>query len=212
MATVRAYQQTTKHIPFPVFGFSSADFPAFFLNLFPDGTVNNWLMHILKNGPVLTVIGNPLFVLVRLGIGLEVQDISAILLHSQHTDDRSGSPLRCQLLCSFSRLSDTFFQPVSSWGKDALRIKHSGDLVCSIALQDQAESKIKTELRPQENEQQNTVNAYKSYLRISSEIALIEAYATDFGNNLTALETEQKDDKSMNRDHPILCVNLQDGV
>lgn len=59
------------------------------------------------------------------------------------------------------------------------------------------ESKIKTELRPQENEQQNTVNAYKSYLRISSEIALIEAYATDFGNNLTALETEQKDDKSI---------------
>ena len=59
------------------------------------------------------------------------------------------------------------------------------------------ESKIKTELRPQENEQQNTVNAYKSYLRISSEIALIEAYATDFGNDLTALETEQKDDKSI---------------
>lgn len=62
---------------------------------------------------------------------------------------------------------------------------------------DVLESKIKTELRPQENEQQNTVNAYKSYLRISSEIALIEAYATDFGNDLTALETEQKDDKSI---------------
>ena len=59
------------------------------------------------------------------------------------------------------------------------------------------ESKIKTELCPQENEQQNTVNAYKSYLRISSEIALIETYATDFGNDLTALETEQKDDKSI---------------
>lgn len=62
---------------------------------------------------------------------------------------------------------------------------------------DALESKIKTELRPQENEQQNTVNAYKSYLRISSEIALIETYATDFGNDLTALETEQKDDKSI---------------
>lgn len=62
---------------------------------------------------------------------------------------------------------------------------------------DALESKIKTELRPQENEQQNTVNAYKSYLRISSEIALIEAYATDFGNDLTVLEAEQKDDKSI---------------
>lgn len=61
---------------------------------------------------------------------------------------------------------------------------------------DALESKIKMELRPRENEQQNTVNAYKSYLRISSEIALIETYATDFGNDLTALEKEQKDDKS----------------
>lgn len=60
---------------------------------------------------------------------------------------------------------------------------------------DALESKIKTELRPLENEQQNTVNAYKTYLRISSEIALIETYAIDFGNDLTALEKEQKDDK-----------------
>ena len=62
---------------------------------------------------------------------------------------------------------------------------------------DALESKIKTELRPQENEQQNTVNAYKSYLRITSEIALIETYATDFGNDLTALENEQKNDKKL---------------
>ena len=62
---------------------------------------------------------------------------------------------------------------------------------------DALESKIKTELRPQESEQQNTVNAYKAYLRIASEIALIEAYATDFGNDLTALENEQKNDKTL---------------
>ena len=62
---------------------------------------------------------------------------------------------------------------------------------------DALESKIKTELRPQENEQQNTVNAYKSYLRIASEIALIETYATDFGNDLIALENEQNDDKNL---------------
>ena len=55
----------------------------------------------------------------------------------------------------------------------------------------------KTELRPKESEQQNTVNAYKAYLRIASEIALIEAYATDFGNDLTALENEQKNDKTL---------------
>lgn len=62
---------------------------------------------------------------------------------------------------------------------------------------DALESKIETELRPQEKEQQNTVNAYKSYLRITSEIALIETYATDFGNDLTALENEQKNDKAL---------------
>ena len=56
------------------------------------------------------------------------------------------------------------------------------------------ESKIKTKLRPQENEQQNTVNAYESYLRIASEIALIEVTAIDFGNGLTALENKQKND------------------
>ena len=62
---------------------------------------------------------------------------------------------------------------------------------------DALESKIKTELRPKESEQQNTVDAYKAYLRIASEIALIEAYATDFGNDLTALENEQKNDRTL---------------
>ena len=62
---------------------------------------------------------------------------------------------------------------------------------------DALESKIKTELRPQENKQQNTLNAYKAYLRIVSEIALIESYAADYGNDLTALENEQKTDKTL---------------
>ena len=62
---------------------------------------------------------------------------------------------------------------------------------------DALESKIKSELRPQESEQQNTVNAYKAYLRITSEIALIETYATDFSKDLTALENEQKNDSSL---------------
>lgn len=59
---------------------------------------------------------------------------------------------------------------------------------------DALESKIKKELRPQETDQTNTVNAYKAYLRITSEIALIETYADDFSHDLTALENEKKDD------------------
>ena len=83
--------------------------------------------------------------------------------------------------------------PVLKIRKEMSRIgrKKSGpNLTCLKRQRDALESKIKTELRPQESEQQNTVNAYKAYLRIASEIALIEAYAADFGNDLTALENE----------------------
>ncbi len=59
---------------------------------------------------------------------------------------------------------------------------------------DALELKIKAELRPLETEQINTVNAYKTYLRITSEIALIETYADDFSHDLTALENESSDD------------------
>lgn len=41
------------------------------------------------------------------------------------------------------------------------------------------------------------MNAYKSYPRISSDIALIETCATDFWNDLTALENEHKNDKKL---------------
>ncbi len=59
---------------------------------------------------------------------------------------------------------------------------------------DALESKIKTELRPQEISQEEIVKAYKAYLRISSEIALIETYAQDFSDDLTALEKEKEND------------------
>lgn len=62
---------------------------------------------------------------------------------------------------------------------------------------DELESKIETELRPRESEQKNIVDSYKAYLRVVSEITLIETYATDFGNDLTALENEQKNDKPL---------------
>ena len=62
---------------------------------------------------------------------------------------------------------------------------------------DALEFKINKELRIQETEQQNTINAYKSYLRITSEIALIETYATTFGTDLAILDIEQRDDKPL---------------
>ena len=80
VTAIRAYQQAAEHIPFPVLGFSSADFPSLFLNLFPDHTINNRLMPVFENRPVFPVIGNPLLVFVGFGVGLEIQDIPAILL------------------------------------------------------------------------------------------------------------------------------------
>ena len=59
---------------------------------------------------------------------------------------------------------------------------------------DALEFKIKKELRPQESQQMNIVNSYKSYLRIETEMNLIDSYADDFGSDLDDLENEQKND------------------
>lgn len=59
---------------------------------------------------------------------------------------------------------------------------------------DALESKIKKELRPQESQQMNIVNSYKAYLRIETEMNLIDSYADDFGSDLDDLENEQKND------------------
>lgn len=82
-AAIGAYQEAGEHIAFPVVGSALADFPPLLLDLFPYGTINDRLMHILENDPVFTVILDPLFVLVGFGIGLEVEDITAILLEGQ---------------------------------------------------------------------------------------------------------------------------------
>lgn len=80
MTAIRTNQQAAEHITFAVLRLSPANLATLFLNLFPDHTINNRLMHVFENRPVFPVIGNPLLVLIRLGIGLEVQYIPAILL------------------------------------------------------------------------------------------------------------------------------------
>ena len=52
---------------------------------------------------------------------------------------------------------------------------------------DALESRIKKELRPQESQQMNIVNSYKAYLRIETEMSLIDSYAEDFGSDLDDL-------------------------
>ena len=59
-------QQTGKHILFALVGAALADFTPFLLNLLPHGAVNDRLMDILENHLILTVIFDPLLVLVGL--------------------------------------------------------------------------------------------------------------------------------------------------
>lgn len=56
------------------------------------------------------------------------------------------------------------------------------------------ESEIKKELKPREFEQMNIVNSYKAYLRITTEMSLIDSYSEDFGSDLDAIENEKKND------------------
>lgn len=72
MTTIRTNQKTAEHIPFTVFGFPPADLPALLLNLFPDHTINDRLMHIFEDDLVFPIIGNPLLVFVGFGVGLEI--------------------------------------------------------------------------------------------------------------------------------------------
>ena len=79
-ATISTYQQAGKHIAFPIARAALADFAPFLLNLLPHGTIYDRFVDVLENDPVLTIILNPLFVLVGFGVGLKIEDITAILL------------------------------------------------------------------------------------------------------------------------------------
>ena len=72
VSAVGADQQAGKHMFLTLMGPALADFPALFLDLLPCGPLDNWLMDIQEDGPILTVILQPPLILVRLGVGLEV--------------------------------------------------------------------------------------------------------------------------------------------
>ena len=140
MTTVRTDQKSAEHIPFTVFGFPPADLATLFLNLFPDHTINNRLMHVFEDHPVFPVIGNPLLVFVGFEVGLEIQHISAILLQSENIHDGGGIPLGRWLLFCLSGLLDTLFQPIGARSKDSFFLKNSGNLLRSIPVQNHTEN------------------------------------------------------------------------
>ena len=99
------------------------------LDLLPHSTVNDRLMHILKNDPVFTVILDPLFVLVGFGTGLEVEDIAAILQQGQYLCDGGAVPFRWRLLLAFSGPLNPLLEPVGLRSEAAFPLKLGGDLL-----------------------------------------------------------------------------------
>ena len=57
-----------------------ADLSSFLLNLLPHGTVYDRFVDIFENDPVFTGIYYPFFIFVRFRVGLEIENITAILL------------------------------------------------------------------------------------------------------------------------------------
>ena len=80
VSAIGADQKAGEHIALPFVGAALADLAPLLLDLFKDRPLNDGFVDILEDDQVFPVVGKPFFVLVRLGEGLEVKNISAIYL------------------------------------------------------------------------------------------------------------------------------------
>ena len=110
--TVRANQEAAEDVPLRILRFALTHLAALFLNLFPDSAVNNGFVNILEHHPILPGVVDPLFVLVRLGIGLKVQNVSAILLDGQHLNYSGLIPLGRPLQIPLAGAVDSLLVPI----------------------------------------------------------------------------------------------------
>ena len=95
MSAISADQQAGKHIAFPFVGTALADLAALLLDLLKDRPPNDRFVDVLKDNPVLPVIFNSLFVLVRLGVGFE---ILSVFSSASSTRQRIKKPTATALL------------------------------------------------------------------------------------------------------------------
>ena len=79
---IGAVKQVTEHIAFPIFRLriTTASFADQLLHLFKYLTVNNRLVNIFENRPLILGIGIPCFVLEGFRTGFEIDNISAVFL------------------------------------------------------------------------------------------------------------------------------------
>ena len=87
VSAVGADKHPGEHTNFAVICFAFAELSTLFLHLLPHGTVNDRRMHILEHYPIFTVIVYPLFELIGLGVGFEIEDVAAVFLQCENMSD-----------------------------------------------------------------------------------------------------------------------------
>ena len=137
-AAVGTDQQAGEHIVLAFVGAALADFSPLLLYLLKYGPFDDRLVDVLEDDPIFTVILQPLFVLVGFRIGLEVENVAAILLQRQDFGYGGTVPLGNGLLLALSGALDALFQSIGTRGKDFIPFKLRGDLLRSVALQGHA--------------------------------------------------------------------------
>lgn len=139
VTTIRTDQQTAENVSLTILGFALTDLSALFLDLFPDYTVNDGLMDVFENQPVLPVIIDPLLILVGFGISFEVENITAILLDRQHLHNGGLAPFGRTVKITFAWALNTPLLPIGSWGEYTIPFKLCGNLLWAKAIQGHAE-------------------------------------------------------------------------
>ena len=137
-AAVSTDQKAGEHIVLAFVGAALADFAPLLLHLLKNRPFDDRLVDILEDDPILPVILQPLFVLVGFGVGLEVENITAILLQRQDFGHGGTVPLGRRLLLALSGALNALFQPIGTRGKDFIPFKLRGDLLRPVALQGHA--------------------------------------------------------------------------
>ena len=137
-AAISTDQQTGEHIVLAFVSTALVDFAPLLLHLLKYRSFDDRLVDILEDDPVLTVILQPLFVLVGFGVGLEVENVTAVFLQRQDFGHSGTVPLGSGLLLTLSGPLDALFQPIGTRGKDFIPFKLRSDLLRPVALQGHA--------------------------------------------------------------------------
>ncbi len=134
VSAVGTDKQTGEHIGFSFIRFPLTDFTPLLLHLFPDGTVNNRIMHVLKDNPIVTVVLNSFLILIGFAVRLEIQDISTILLQGKNLCDGRTVPLCGCGIFMLAGAVDTSCLPIRHWRQNAVLFQRGGNLFCSKAV------------------------------------------------------------------------------